>query len=229
MKPNLILLHGALGCANDFDPLKGLLNVQFNIYSFDFEGHGANDSEKDFSIKLFAENLEDFIISNSLSPCHIFGYSMGGYVALSLASNRPELIDNIITLGTKFDWTPETAILETKKLYPDKIEEKVPAFASILAKTHGNERWKSVVSRTADMMLGLGHGGAIKAVQFEAIQSTTLITVGSNDQMVSIQESEHITQLIPECDFQVMEGFGHTLREVNFESLSNILIDRLLP
>ena len=47
------------------------------------------------------------------------GHSMGGYVALKLALKRPELVDRIITLGTKFNWTPEVAAKEVKMLNPD--------------------------------------------------------------------------------------------------------------
>ena len=108
MKPNLILLHGALGCADELATLKAILSEQFNIHSFDFDGHGTNTSNLDFSIDLFSENLNCFIEEHDLAPCHVFGYSMGGYVALKLASTDPEKIGKIVTLGTKFDWTPET-------------------------------------------------------------------------------------------------------------------------
>ena len=54
---------------------------------------------------------------------------MGGYVALQLANKHPKYVQKIITLGTKFAWDKETAAKEVKMLNPEKIEEKIPAFA----------------------------------------------------------------------------------------------------
>ena len=40
MKKKLLLLHGALGSAQQFDTLIALLEHTYDVFSFDFEGHG---------------------------------------------------------------------------------------------------------------------------------------------------------------------------------------------
>ncbi len=81
---------------------------------------------------------------------------MGGYVGLNLAKEYPELVGRIVTLGTKFAWTKEVAEKEIKMLNPEKIAEKIPAFADRLKSIHTNNNWKEVVRKTARMMYGLG-------------------------------------------------------------------------
>lgn len=46
----LLLLHGALGSKNQFKSLKEILKSDFDVYDFNFEGHGGLVSDADFSI-----------------------------------------------------------------------------------------------------------------------------------------------------------------------------------
>jgi esterase/lipase len=48
-KQNLILLHGALGCKNDFAHLTNHIDDIYNVYSYEFEGHGARPITTSFS------------------------------------------------------------------------------------------------------------------------------------------------------------------------------------
>lgn len=140
---SLILLHGALGSESLFQPLKNDLQKDYEIHSFNLGGHGKTPFDtRGFGIEVFAEELNSFIQSKQLVKPVIFGYSMGGYVALYLEAINPGSFDQIITLGTKFGWNPEASRKEASRLKPDIIEQKVPAFAQMLATRHGDQ-WKS--------------------------------------------------------------------------------------
>ena len=76
---------------------------------------------------------------NYIQTIDIFGYSMGGYVALWLARFYPDRVGKIFTLGTKLKWNDEEAEKEIKMLNPEKVELKVPAFAQQLAERHGEQ------------------------------------------------------------------------------------------
>ena len=122
MKQKLLLLHGALGSKKQLLPIKTLLEPHFDAYSLDFEGHGDFASDKEYSIVLFTKNVIDYLDKNSIDAINIFGYSMGGYVGLNTALNFPDRINSIVTLGTKFDWSIESASKEIKMLNPEIIE-----------------------------------------------------------------------------------------------------------
>lgn len=167
MNANLLLLHGALGCKDQFDPLAKILEDHFNLHLLNFEGHGGEHSDIHFSIDLFAGKTSDFIKENKIEGTNVFGYSMGGYVALKLALNQPGTINKIITLGTKFQWDETTAEKEIKMLNPENIELKVPQFAAELKRRHYPEDWKIVMKKTAGMMHALGNGQAMKLSDFK--------------------------------------------------------------
>jgi pimeloyl-ACP methyl ester carboxylesterase len=147
---------------------------------------------------------------------------MGGYVALNLAAKSPDLVIKIITLATKFNWTEESAAQETKMLNPDKIEEKVPAFANALNNVHGSN-WKQVVSKTATMMLDLGKDKILTDKALQSIKHKTLITIGDKDKMVSIEESQKSASLLPNSSLQIIEGFPHALEKTDQKQLSSII------
>ena len=102
MKPSLLLLHGALGSKQQFDPILKGLEASFEVHTMNFDGHGRHASSREFSMQFFAENVMDYLKKHSIETIHLFGYSMGGYVALQLALIEPLKVKSIITLGTKF-------------------------------------------------------------------------------------------------------------------------------
>ena len=223
MKPNIILLHGALGTKEQLNPLKQQLSNEFQVHVFNFEGHGNKATSKDFTIELFTDNVVDYMKANNLESTHLFGYSMGGYVALNLAQQHPQLVDKIVTLGTKFAWNKATAEKEMKLLNPEKIADKVPAFAQMLASIHTNNDWKMVVEKTANMMYALGTGAKIKATTLSQIEQKVLIGIGDQDHMVSIAESKETADLLPNGSLKIIEGFQHPIDKIDVEKLSSII------
>ncbi len=228
MKQNIILLHGALGSKAQLESLKKALSSDFEAYAFDFEGHGANAASGNYSMSAFAENLQHFMTENGIEKSSLFGYSMGGYVALTFAKNHSEQVEKIVTLGTKFHWTPESAADETQKLNPDKIEEKVPAFAASLAETHGKEHWKNVVSKTAEMMTELGNGKTFRNEDFSCIQINTLLLLAEHDTMVSLAETELVQIALPNAEFQILPDAKHPMETADSNKLADIITEFIL-
>lgn len=218
---NIILLHGALGSASQMTRLADELSNEFNVHTPDFDGHGKNTKTLEFSIEHFAQNLIDFVEEHELKGAPVFGYSMGGYVALTALSIQPGIVGKVFTLGTKFGWTPEFAAGEVKMLNPDKIEEKVPKFAGYLASQHGSERWKDVMGATTDMMTALGNKHALTENEFKVIPNRVKITVGEEDKMVTREESEHIAGLLPNATFEQIAGFPHPIEKIDLSVLAN--------
>lgn len=221
MKSNLILLHGALGSKHQFAQLEPLLSSHFNVFTFDFEGHGGRPSQNPYSMDLFSQNVLDFMTENDILSSHLFGYSMGGYVALMLAKNNPEKVEKIMTLGTKFDWTPETSQKEIRMLNPEKIEIKVPKFAATLQKRHHPLDWKEVLQKTAEMMLHLGNGMALTTEDLKTISHDVLIGIGSEDNMVTLEESRLTAAALPNGNIEVFPNFRHPIELIDFEKLAH--------
>ena len=224
-KPALLLLHGALGTKRQLEPIKEFLLEQFDMYDFNFSGHGGDNSNEPFSIELFTQNVIDFMAANRLLRTSIFGYSMGGYVALNLAIKYPELVDRVVTYGTKFDWTEASAEKEVKMLNPDVIKEKVPKFAEKLKNDHFPSDWKILMNKTAQMMLNLGGGEKISEAEFSKIQHNVTIGVGLEDTMVTVEESKHVASLITRAKMIELPQQPHLLERVDMEVISALIVE----
>ncbi|WP_323755228.1 alpha/beta fold hydrolase [Roseivirga sp.] len=220
----LILLHGALGSASMFDGLTEKLKGDFEVHAFNFSGHGgAPVNEEGFGIEVFAEELQAFITNNKLEGANIFGYSMGGYVALYLAASQPDLMSQIITLGTQLTWTAEGADEETARLNPETIKEKVPQYTALLKERHGKKQWKQVIWQTAGMMLELGDEPLLNMENLPLITNQVTILLGADDNMVSKEESENVATILPNGKFISIPNMPHPLEKVDFETLCETL------
>lgn len=222
---NLILLHGALGAAKEFERFNNELSTHFTLHTFDFSGHGLNSSEQAFSMSLFASDLKHFILQRNLSKPQIFGYSMGGYVAYTLAIEEPNILGDIMSLGTKLHWDPLIAKRETSKLDPEKIEEKVPKFAAYLAELHLD--WKENMRKTAELMITLGNGKALALSDFSKIKNKCFIGLGDQDEMVSCQETLDVAAAIPDSRYYQLPQSRHPLSQLDSKILSNQIIEFL--
>jgi pimeloyl-ACP methyl ester carboxylesterase len=212
----VLILHGALGDASQLTPVKKLFETEgHQVHSLNFSGHGGTPFETVFGIEQFAQDVLVYLNAHQLDKVNIFGYSMGGYVALWLAHLHPERIQKIITLGTKFDWDENSAEKEVKKLNAEKIIEKVPAFARILEHRHAPNNWKELLSKTGDMMLTLGKNPLLTKAIVQHIPHTVMVCLGDQDDMADKTYSEEIAAWLPNGSFQLLTNTPHPIEKVD--------------
>ncbi|MFT7344811.1 MAG: pimeloyl-ACP methyl ester carboxylesterase [Lentimonas sp.] len=223
MKPTIVLLHGALGSQHQMTKIADKFKENYKVLSFDFYGHGGNRTNKAFSIPQFVEQLDRFIEENKLTKFSIFGYSMGGYVALKYSMNKSQNIDHIFTFGTKFNWTKSSSEKEVSKMNPDLIEEKVPHFANWLKNTHGEENWKNVLNNTGKMILSLGDKSSLAYEDLEEVSCLVTISVGEEDQLVSLEESRMAVERLNRGRLAILKGQGHSIGALKSDSFSKII------
>lgn len=211
----LLLLHGALGSQNQFNNLKAQLTQDFEVYSFNFKGHGGSEiPDSDFTITGFVAETLAFLNQNNIEKISVFGYSMGGYVGLYLTKNYPERIEKLFTLATKWDWNLESATRESKMLNPSIIKEKVPKYADSLALLHG-DNWEILLRKTAELMLNLGANPALNNDNLAEIETPTLVAVGDKDIMVNIEETLTVFRSLPNAHLLVMPDTSHPIDRIN--------------
>lgn len=217
-----LLLHGAIGSMNQLEGIKKTLPEEMNAHLMNFSGHGGEPIPSDaFSIPLFAKDVLNFLDRRSIATVNIFGYSMGGYVALFLARHFPDRISGILTLGTKFSWTRESAEKESRMLDPDILQEKFPDFSKSLHDRHAPADWKIVLKKTQQMMLALGDHPALIDNDLRQIRQQVMICVGEKDKMVTQSESLDAASHLPNGTFKMLKDTKHPIEAVEVEMISN--------
>lgn len=226
MQP-LLLLHGAIGASTQLQPLAQSLSANHKVYTLDFSGHGSNViGDEPFSIRIFAQDVLQFLEQQQLSKVFIFGYSMGGYVAMYLAKHHPEKIDKVITMATKYQWDGAIAAREIQMLNPEKIEQKLPAFAETLKQRHTSD-WKQVLANTATMMTALGTNNPLKTEDYSTITTPTLLLLGDRDKMVTLDETVAIYKTLPTAQLGILPATPHPIEQVDIAILT-FMIDAFL-
>ncbi len=224
-KPHLLLLHGALGSSAQMNQLQVAVQDDFKIHLLNFSGHGGRDiPESGYSLDIFEQDIDNYLKSNSIPNAYIFGYSMGGYVALSYARKNPHQVNSVFTLATKFNWAPESAAKEAAMLDPVVMRQKIPQYTENLRKLHYPADWKKIVSETATFMINLGNHPMTEN-DFNSVSCPVICTVGDRDKMVSPEETERVAQWIPEGRSCILADTPHPLEACDLQILRKMLIE----
>ncbi len=226
MKSNILLLHGALSSHKQFLPFIPFIEEKFHIHNIDFEGHGERPLTKNtFLIDYFVDNVIEYLDAHSISSIDIFGYSMGGYVAVRLAQKFPERVKKIYTLATKFFWSPEIAKKEIQFLNPEIMQQKIPAYVVDLEKRHTAIGWKNVLHNTKEMMIDLGNHNYLSSETLKNVSHPIRIGVGDRDVKVSIEESITAYKTFLHGELIVLPATLNPFEKVCCKKLSTSLFD----
>jgi 2-succinyl-6-hydroxy-2,4-cyclohexadiene-1-carboxylate synthase len=91
-----LFLHGFMGSSDDFAPLLTQLSKHFHCVCVDLPGHGQTASS-DENISSIARRLVDLLESLPIDRlCYLFGYSLGGRIALYLALHYPQYWSKVV-------------------------------------------------------------------------------------------------------------------------------------
>jgi pimeloyl-ACP methyl ester carboxylesterase len=219
----LVLLHGALGSAAQLAPLAAALAPRFDCHAIDFMGHGASPLTGPLSVERLVEQVAEFVRARGLAPAALFGYSLGGYVALQLAATQPELVRAVATLGTKLEWTPKAAERMNAMADPATMEARVPKFAAALKTAHPATGWERVCAETRDMLTTLGEVPLLTRASYTGIAQPARLIVGDRDDTVTLTETIAAYGAIPNAELEVLPKTGHPIARVDVARLSTSL------
>ncbi|MDJ0706585.1 MAG: 2-succinyl-6-hydroxy-2,4-cyclohexadiene-1-carboxylate synthase [Leptolyngbyaceae cyanobacterium MO_188.B28] len=99
----IAFLHGFTGSSRDFLTLPGEILNQYRCLMPDLPGHGrtqvktaANTFQPEGQVTL----LQQWLNALGQTRFHLFGYSMGGRLALQFAVRHPQLLNSLILVST---------------------------------------------------------------------------------------------------------------------------------
>ncbi|MFJ7666420.1 alpha/beta fold hydrolase [Lysinibacillus sp. NPDC097195] len=142
----ILFIHG-LGCAGSFDYPQVATQAALQKHRcvlVDLLGCGYSDKPDDFNytVKDHAEYLVEFVTSIGLESFILFGHSLGGAIALSLAAICPERIKKVILSEANLDKSSNGS---TSKYIADyNMQEFLQnGFNKLVQESHssGNQMW----------------------------------------------------------------------------------------
>lgn len=99
-RPPLMLVHGGLDHARNWDWVARDLSADFHVYAHDLRGHG-NSQQAPGALYSIAEHILDLsalIDAVTDGPVDLIGHSLGGIVALLYAGIYPERVRKVVSI-----------------------------------------------------------------------------------------------------------------------------------
>jgi len=96
--PSLIILHGLFGSGDNWRTLAKRFSSDFRVILVDLRNHGESFHSETHSYPLMAEDIARLCAFLKLESACILGHSMGGKVAMQIASINPGLVKRLIVV-----------------------------------------------------------------------------------------------------------------------------------
>jgi pimeloyl-ACP methyl ester carboxylesterase len=87
--PHLVVLHGFLGSSRNWQAAGRELSAHFRVHLLDLRNHGDSPHAPESDYASMTRDIIEWLDENGLERADILGHSMGGKVAMRLASRSP--------------------------------------------------------------------------------------------------------------------------------------------
>jgi esterase len=101
----LLIIHGFLGMSDNWKTLSSqYVTHGFQVHSLDMRNHGKSFHSNDFSYETMMQDVVAYCEFYQLKSINVIGHSMGGKVAMLLATTYPDLVNKLVVadIGPKF-------------------------------------------------------------------------------------------------------------------------------
>lgn len=100
-----VILHGFLGMSDNWKTLGTQFAAQgFEVHMLDLRNHGRSMQSDEFNYQLMVNDVVEYCQDKNLTNINLLGHSMGGKVAMFLATQYPDIVEKLIVadIGVKF-------------------------------------------------------------------------------------------------------------------------------
>ncbi len=214
----LVLIHGLGDRDESWAPmLKRLKRAGFHVYAPDLLGYGRSPRPENgnYSVAGEAKFVYDFIQALGLQKTDLGGWSLGGWIALTLAHDHPELTDRVVVFDSagmraappiaKNLFEPDSPD-DVAQLWSRLEPEAKPLPANVrtaAVRNFGDVR--STVEKGAQAF-----GADVHVDDFLPVMPEPLLIVwGSTDGLIPLSMGQAMHALNPHSELDIAEGCGH--------------------
>jgi pimeloyl-ACP methyl ester carboxylesterase len=227
--PDVVLIHGSgpgVTAYANWRLVIPALAEQFHVVAPDMVGFGFTDRPAgvQYSVQTWADQTLGVMDSLGISKANLVGNSFGGAIALKIATQHPDRVDKLVlmgSMGVPFDITPGLATIwgytpsfenmravldvfaYSRDLVNDELAEvryqasMQPGFQESFAAMFPapRQRWVDAMTTPAEDIRALPH--------------RALILHGRDDQVIPLENSFRLAELLDNADLSVFSHCGH--------------------
>lgn len=97
----VLLIHGIVGCAAQWDQVVPLLAERYTVVAPDLLGHGQSAKPRgDYSLGAYAASVRDLLVALGHRRATVVGHSLGGGVAMQFAYEYPPFAERLVLVSS---------------------------------------------------------------------------------------------------------------------------------
>ena len=243
----LVMIMGLGENLDGWDPrlVEGLSKNK--LVMFDNRGAGRTDiSNREYTIRLFADDTAGLMNALGISKAHILGISMGGMIAQELVLNYPEKVSKLVLCSTQSGGSKavppsqkvsETLTVDPRTMSPEEWSRRIylPLVFTDdfieknrdFVKLHVQKSFRLPISRAAYMrqLSAIGEFNAYERLR--QIKTPTLVLHGRKDVLIPPENGAVLAEAITNAKLVYFEKSAHVLAE-DMREVINVITEFLL-
>lgn len=240
---DLIILHGLLGSADNWQTLGKKYADEYKVHLIDARNHGRSPNDKHHSYNLMVSDLLKYLDDNGIEKATLLGHSMGGKTVMHFAELHPERVSKLIVadIAPRAYKAHHGPIFKALLLTDPANAESRESIESVLRENLGEE--KVLIPFLMKGLYRIKEGGYAwrfnVPVLFETLESVTdnievnmntlpaLFIRGLNSTYVSDEDLDMLEDVYMQLQTVDLDDAGHWLHaekpEEFFEATSEFL------
>ena len=221
----IIFLHGFPFDKTSWQPQMESLKQTHRVIAYDIRGFGKSTAGKSApTIRLFADDLIQFMDGLSINKAIVCGLSMGGYILLDAISRYPNRFEAIVLCDTQCiadsEETKEKRNQTILQIKANGLKSFAQGFIKNIFCQESSDKKKELVEKINQIILStpfdsiVGTLGALTerentCLTLDEIAVPTLILCGKEDIVTVPEQSEFLQDNIPDSTLYIIDKAGH--------------------
>lgn len=239
----IVLLHGFTLNKNNWPQFVHFLPAEFRVIAPDLPAHGESSylPRAEYSLPTQADRMMALLETLNIQSAHLVGNSMGGAIALNMASRFPEKVRTLTLMNAAGVDDPNTEsefermLKEGKNpLLPKTEQEAAFSLDLVMAKppyipgpfksvmvTMALERYDRFAAVFQQLVDDLGKH---PLADLSAMHVPTLILWGDKDRILDVANADTFAAQLPNSQTVIYQGVGHMpMLEVPKQSAADVV------
>jgi pimeloyl-ACP methyl ester carboxylesterase len=243
----VIMLHGSgpgVSALANWQHNIGALPQRFRVLAPDIVGFGATKRPDGivYSLRTWTDHIWAFLDAHGIEKTAIVGNSLGGRIALQMATDQPDRITKMVLMGAPgvgMTLTEGLAALRAYQPSHDAMRDLLRNYFAVdptmitddlVAIRYGASIADGAYEAYRAMFFDPRHAGSelgITAEEVRAIDTPALLVHGREDKVVPMQVSVTMLGLLPNADLHVFSACGHWTQIERADEFSTLVADYL--
>lgn len=224
---DLVILHGLLGSADNWQTLAKKYALKFRVHLVDARNHGRSPHSPEHSYELMASDLLKYLDDHSIKKACLLGHSMGGKTVMFFTENHPDRVSKLIVADiSPKEYTPhhepifqalqstKPAIAKTREEVLNVLESQLgedPVLIPFLMKNLRREKSGGYAWRFNIEVLAKTLPGITKRIDLSLNTIPTLLIYGALSGYVRSEDLAELEELYLQMEHVCLENSGHWL------------------